>query len=212
MEWIEGMDMKPPLFRAIKTPVVVSYWLARWPCESSAGSFCPTASQWELRSTLHFPPASYVIRNFRPADYWACHLLSRWYSAWLIPPWRWRGYVSPKRRFTFNRLHGVISQNIVLFLYSCMQLIDTPCHKPEGRGFETRWGGFFNLPNPTSRTVFLESTQPLTEMSTRNLPVGKGGRRIELTNLPPSVSQLFRHNVGACKSLNPMALRELLQG
>jgi hypothetical protein len=31
----------------------------------------------------------------------------------------------------------------------------------------------FNLPNPTSRTVALGSTQPLTEMSTRNLPGGK---------------------------------------
>jgi hypothetical protein len=29
---------------------------------------------------------------------------------------------------------------------------------------------FFNLPNPSSRTIFLGSTQPLTEMSTRNFP------------------------------------------
>jgi hypothetical protein len=33
---------------------------------------------------------------------------------------------------------------------------------------------FFNRPNPSSRTMALESTQPLTEMSTRNLPGGKG--------------------------------------
>jgi hypothetical protein len=32
---------------------------------------------------------------------------------------------------------------------------------------------FFNLPNPSSRTMALGSTQPLTEMSTRNLPRGK---------------------------------------
>jgi hypothetical protein len=32
---------------------------------------------------------------------------------------------------------------------------------------------FFNLPNPSSRTMALESTQPLTKMSTRNLPGGK---------------------------------------
>jgi hypothetical protein len=31
---------------------------------------------------------------------------------------------------------------------------------------------FFNLPNPSSRTMALGSTQPLTEMSTRNLPGG----------------------------------------
>jgi hypothetical protein len=34
--------------------------------------------------------------------------------------------------------------------------------------------GFFNWPNPSSRTMALVSTQPLTEISTRNLPEGKG--------------------------------------
>jgi hypothetical protein len=33
--------------------------------------------------------------------------------------------------------------------------------------------GFFNLPNPSSRTMALGLTQPLTEVSTRNLPGGK---------------------------------------
>jgi hypothetical protein len=32
---------------------------------------------------------------------------------------------------------------------------------------------FFNLSNPSNRTMALGSTQPLTEMSTRNLPGGK---------------------------------------
>jgi hypothetical protein len=32
---------------------------------------------------------------------------------------------------------------------------------------------FLNLPNPSSRTMALGSTQPLTEMSTRNLAGGK---------------------------------------
>jgi hypothetical protein len=32
---------------------------------------------------------------------------------------------------------------------------------------------FFNSPNPSSRTMALGLTQPLTEMSTRNLPGGK---------------------------------------
>jgi hypothetical protein len=34
--------------------------------------------------------------------------------------------------------------------------------------------GFFSLPNTSRRTMALGSTQPLTEMSTKNLPVGKG--------------------------------------
>jgi hypothetical protein len=31
---------------------------------------------------------------------------------------------------------------------------------------------FFNLPNPSRRTMVLGSTQPLTEISTRNIPGG----------------------------------------
>jgi hypothetical protein len=34
--------------------------------------------------------------------------------------------------------------------------------------------GCFNWPTPSSRTMTLGSTQPLTEMSTRNFPGGKG--------------------------------------
>jgi hypothetical protein len=34
--------------------------------------------------------------------------------------------------------------------------------------------GFFNLPNPSSGSVAMGSTQPLTDMSSRNLPGGKG--------------------------------------
>jgi hypothetical protein len=74
---------------------------------------------------------------------------------------------------------------------------------------------FFNCPNPSSRTMALGSTQPLTEMSIRNLPEGggvDGGRRVGLTTLPPSVSRLSRQNVGASVSHNPMGLHVLLQG
>jgi hypothetical protein len=40
--------------------------------------------------------------------------------------------------------------------------------------FPMRSLDFFNWPNPSSRTMALWSTQLLTEMSTRNLPGGKG--------------------------------------
>jgi hypothetical protein len=58
---------------------------------------------------------------------------------------------------------------------------------------------FSNLPNPSSRTMALGSTQYLTEMSTRNLPGGvNDGRRVRLATLPPFVSRLSR----GCGSLD----------
>jgi hypothetical protein len=55
----------------------------------------------------------------------------------------------------------------------------------------------------------LGSTQPLTEMSTRKSSWGvKGGRRVGLTTLPPSVSRMSE-NVGASTSRNPKGLHGL---
>jgi hypothetical protein len=51
--------------------------------------------------------------------------------------------------------------------------------------------GFFILPNPCSRTMTFGSTQPLTEMSNRNLPWGKGRPLLRLTTSPPSISLLY---------------------
>jgi hypothetical protein len=70
---------------------------------------------------------------------------------------------------------------------------------------------FFNWRNPSSSTMALGSTQPLAEMSTRNLP---GGERPAVT----SGWQLHHHiwayclqNVGALAPHNPMGLHGLLQ-
>jgi hypothetical protein len=63
----------------------------------------------------------------------------------------------------------------------------------------------FNLPNPSSRSMALGSTRPLTEMSTRNLSGGKSGRRLELTSLPQSVSRMSE-NVGSSTSRNSIGL------
>jgi hypothetical protein len=43
-----------------------------------------------------------------------------------------------------------------------VQLVEALCYKPEGRGFDSRWG-------PSDRTVAVGSTKPLTEMSTRDI-------------------------------------------
>jgi hypothetical protein len=50
----------------------------------------------------------------------------------------------------------------------------------------------------SSRTMVLGSTQPLTELSTKNILGVKGGWRVRLTNLLPSMSQLSRK----CGNLN----------
>jgi hypothetical protein len=54
----------------------------------------------------------------------------------------------------------------------------------------------------------LGSTQPLTEMSTRNLPGGKGWPVRKSDNL----IAICLDNVGASTSHNPMGLHGLLQG
>jgi hypothetical protein len=50
-------------------------------------------------------------------------------------------------------------------------LVEALCYKPGSIPDEVT--GFFNWPNPSSRNMALESTQPLTEMSTRNLLADK---------------------------------------
>jgi hypothetical protein len=57
---------------------------------------------------------------------------------------------------------------------------------------------FFNLPNPSSRTMALGSTQPLTEISTWNLPGGKKRPAHRADNL----AAICEPNVWICGSLN----------
>jgi hypothetical protein len=114
-------------------------------------------------------------------------------------------------RTCFYTFDNNLNSGLLGFLYFVYS--EAPCYKSEGSGFDSGWGHwiFFGWPNPSSHTIAQGSTQPLTEMSTRNLPgEGKGGRRIRLT-LPPSVSRLSK-TVGASISHNPMGPHGLLQG
>jgi hypothetical protein len=55
-------------------------------------------------------------------------------------------------------------------------------------------------------------TQPLTEMSTRNLPGGKGRPARKAENLTAICEPIVQKNVKASMSHNPMGLHGLLQG
>jgi hypothetical protein len=60
--------------------------------------------------------------------------------------------------------------------------------------------------------MYLGLTQPLTEVSTRNLPVGKGQLMHEADCLTSICEPICLENVGAQMSHNPMSLHGLLQG
>jgi hypothetical protein len=60
-----------------------------------------------------------------------------------------------------------------MFGQAAAQLVDALRYKPEGCGFDSRWCHWnFLLTNPSGRTMALGLTQPLTEMSTRNISWG----------------------------------------
>jgi len=67
------------------------------------------------------------------------------------------------------------------------QMVEKFQYKPEGRRFDfhqCHW----NFSLTSGRTMALGSTQPLTEMNTRNIYLGgdKSGRHIRLTTLSSS--------------------------
>jgi hypothetical protein len=75
--------------------------------------------------------------------------------------------------------------------------------------------GFFSWPNPSSRTITFKSTQPLTEMSIRNLPGGGGGgkgRPASKSDLTAICEPIVYQNVAASTSDNTMGVHGLLQG
>jgi hypothetical protein len=64
-------------------------------------------------------------------------------------------------------------------------LVEALCYKAGGCRFVSRMRCifFFNLVYPSSRGMTLGSTQPLTEMSTRNLPGGRKRPPLTADNL-----------------------------
>jgi hypothetical protein len=78
-----------------------------------------------------------------------------------------KGYArSVNRSYRFYLAYVSLKGHVVA------QLVDALCYKPKGRRMSPNEVDFFILPNPSSRTVALDFTQPVTQMSTRNLPGG----------------------------------------
>jgi hypothetical protein len=72
--------------------------------------------------------------------------------------------------------------------------------------------GFLNQPNPFCCTMALGSTQPVAEMSVRNLPGGKGRPACKADNLTAICELLVYKTWEPRRSHNPMGLHGLLQG
>jgi hypothetical protein len=62
---------------------------------------------------------------------------------------------------------------------------------------------FVSLPNPSSRTMALVSTQPLTEISTRNLPGGKGRPPRKADNLTSICQPIVYRKFGSLDVSQP---------
>jgi hypothetical protein len=70
----------------------------------------------------------------------------------------------------------------------------------------------FHCLHPSGPTMTLESTQPLTEMSTRDLPWGsKGGRCVGLITIPPPCAdckKFWKPETSGAVSAYPRVCRE----
>ena len=85
----------------------------------------------------------------------------------------------------------ILGPGVALWLRRCATSRTVPGSIPGGVT------GFFSDIFPSNQTMALGSTQPLVKMSTRNIPVGKGGRCVRLTTYHHTV--LLR-NLGALTS------------
>jgi hypothetical protein len=94
--------------------------------------------------------------------------------------------------FSGIRCH-IVWQKLLGFEARGSVVVKAPCSKRVGCGFKTRWGEFFNLPNPSGRTRPLGFTQHLNKMSTRSRKIILClGNKVWLTTLLPSVCWLSR--------------------
>jgi hypothetical protein len=76
--------------------------------------------------------------------------------------------------------------------HAVSQLVESLCYEPEGRGFDSRWDHWIvQLTYSFQPHYGPEVDSASNRISTRNLPGGKGSRRVRLTS-PPPASRLSR--------------------
>jgi len=129
----------------------------------------------------------------------ACYMFGQffyWWNYMCTVVW-WTVHIS-------NETPGCLSSFSFIHLFSILHILC--CTLFSGaRGVAVDWGTalqagrsrvlmvsleFFHWHNPSGRTMALGLTQPLTEMSTRNISWGgKGDRCVGLTTLPPSCAE-----------------------
>jgi hypothetical protein len=122
---------------------------------------CTSAASWLL-----FLMRKHSSWSFRPTTVWYCGKeLFRdeqyWYACEIFAAFKQQSHNNVKISTINARRHAIA------------QLVEALCYKPES--FDSRWGKLFflQLPNPSNRTMTLELTQPLKEMST-NIFFGGG--------------------------------------
>jgi hypothetical protein len=76
----------------------------------------------------------------------------------------------PRAWWKFSQIYCALS---IVRGHAMARLIEALRNKPEGHGLDSRWCHWnFHWHNPSGRTMALELTQPLTEMSTSNIYCG----------------------------------------
>jgi hypothetical protein len=85
-----------------------------------------------------------------------------------------------------SRMKFTFSFKTIWDIQWCSWLKHCATSRKVAHSFPDGVSGIFHYNDLSGRTMFPGLTQPLTEMSTRNISWGKGGRCVGLTTLPPS--------------------------
>jgi hypothetical protein len=96
--------------------------------------------------------------------------------------------------------------------HAVAQLVEALCYKSEGHGFNSWWvTGIFHWQKPSSHTMAPGLTQPLTEMSTRNISWGLRWPVYTADNISNFMCWMF-WNLGASNFTNTQGLFRPLMG